>query len=67
MNVRRFEHDYSDDDRVWFTQYSDNRSALRPKECTGGAECWVRFGPPCYRTNGNLGDCAGCGGRIKTQ
>lgn len=67
MNVRKFDHEYSDADRALFAHYRENRSQLRPKECGAGDECWVLFGPPCYRTNGNLGDCAGCGGRIKSR
>ncbi len=59
---------YSDDERILFAQYREQRAALKPKECIGMGQCWVRLGPPCYlRVMGTLGDCAGCGGRIKTR
>ena len=68
MNMHKFERDYSDADRALFAEYREARAALTPKECTAGDDCWVRLGPPCYRPHhGSLGDCSGCGGRVKTR
>ena len=63
----RFDRDYSDAELALFARYREQRAALKPKECTSGDRCWVRFGPPYYRPRGPLGDCAGCGGRIKRR
>jgi hypothetical protein len=67
MNRAKFDRDYSDAEHALFARYQFERAQLKPKECVGGDRCWVRFGPPCYDTNGNLGNCVGCGGRVKER
>jgi hypothetical protein len=67
MNRCKFARAYSETERALFAEYCEQRSALRPPACIDGEACWVRFGPPCYDAYGNLGNCVGCGGRIKTS
>ena len=60
----KFDRDYSEAERVLFSAYSGQRARLKPRECDSGEECWVSHGPPCYRTNGWNGYCAGCRGKV---
>jgi hypothetical protein len=65
--VRFVAREYCAADYELFAKYQYERAPLRPKECSFGDKCWVRFGPPCYTTKGSLGNCIGCGGRIKKE
>jgi hypothetical protein len=45
--------------------HSTHRAAgkLRPIECDGGRQCWVRDGPPAYDAGPrSYGQCGGCHG-----
>lgn len=48
--------------------HESDRSRNRPAQCDGGAQCWVRFGRPCFETRNGGGyksfTCRGCKGNV---
>lgn len=61
----KFDRNYSSADLEFFAQYTNSRENHKPKQCTTGPECWVRCGPPSYRTKNNRGFCTECRGDVK--
>jgi hypothetical protein len=50
---------YTEADRQLFAAYVPVRAEVRPRECTGGPNCWVERGPPAIDCNCH---CLGCEG-----
>lgn len=61
----KFDRNYTADDLAFFAEYAGPRESHKPKQCTGGAKCWVRCGPPSYRTKTSRGFCIECAGAVK--
>ena len=54
--------EWSQEALALFAAYAPRREPHRPPECDGGAQCWVRDGPPSISSHGRGGNrCTGCG------
>lgn len=58
---------YSEAQLAIFEENRPSRELARPRECTGGALCWVALGPLGITTNSRCVECEGTPRSLKAR